>query len=117
MNSVERGKPLYVYCLLFAHLYAAVVHYSRNDMIDQEPPHEIPDRRPSPRWPEHGAIEFKDVSMSYRPGLPNVLHSLSMVIKGGEKIGVVGRTGAGKSSLALTLLRIVEYSGSIIVDG
>jgi ATP-binding cassette subfamily C (CFTR/MRP) protein 1 len=86
-------------------------------LITQEPPHEIPDRRPSPHWPEHGAIEFKDVSMSYRPGLPNVLHSLSLEIKGGEKVGVVGRTGAGKSSLALTLLRIVDYSGSIVVDG
>lgn len=55
--------------------------------------------------------------MAYRPGLPNVLHGISLHINGGEKIGVVGRTGAGKSSLALCLLRIAEYSGSITVDG
>lgn len=54
--------------------------------------------------------------MAYRPGLPNVLHGISLQIKAGEKIGVVGRTGAGKSSLTLCLLRIVEYLGQIIVD-
>ena len=46
---------------------------------------------PPPSWPESGAIEFKDVEMRYRPGLPLVLKGLSMSIKGGEKIGVVGR--------------------------
>lgn len=70
-----------------------VVHYSRGDRIDQEAPHEIPDKKPTPEWPTHGAISFKEVSMTYRPGLPNVLHGVSMDIKGGEKIGVVGRTG------------------------
>jgi ABC-type dipeptide/oligopeptide/nickel transport system ATPase component len=54
--------------------------------------------------------------MAYRPGLPNVLHAISLKIQAGEKIGVVGRTGAGKSSLTLCLLRIVEYLGEIIVD-
>ncbi|KAG6831801.1 hypothetical protein H0H92_007478 [Tricholoma furcatifolium] len=100
MNSVER-----------------VVHYSQAKQIDQEAPYEIPENTPAPEWPQTGAIEFKDIEMSYRPGLPKVLHGLSLQIKGGEKIGVVGRTGAGKSSLALTLLRLVEYSGSIIIDG
>jgi ATP-binding cassette, subfamily C (CFTR/MRP), member 1 len=55
--------------------------------------------------------------MQYRPGLPNVLHGISMAIRGGEKIGIVGRTGAGKSSITLALLRIVEYTGSITIDG
>lgn len=54
--------------------------------------------------------------MSYRKGLPNVLHDISLSINGGEKIGVVGRTGAGKSSLTLCLLRIVEFAGSIVID-
>ncbi|KAJ7811652.1 P-loop containing nucleoside triphosphate hydrolase protein, partial [Mycena leptocephala] len=67
-------------------------------------------------WPAHGALEFKDVTMAYRPGLPNVLHGISLKIQAGEKIGVVGHTGAGKSSLTLCLLRIVEYLGEIIVD-
>ncbi|KXN81322.1 Multidrug resistance-associated protein 1 [Leucoagaricus sp. SymC.cos] len=90
---------------------------SRRDLIEQEAPHEIPENKPAETWPRQGSIEFKDVKMSYRPGLPHVLHGISLEIKGGEKIGVVGRTGAGKSSLALTLLRIVEYSGQINIDG
>jgi ABC-type multidrug transport system fused ATPase/permease subunit len=85
--------------------------------MEQEGLHEIPERKPHPEWPEAGAIEFKDLEMRYRPGLPNVLHGISMSIRGGEKIGIVGRTGAGKSSITLALLRIVEYSGSIIIDG
>ena len=68
-----------------------VLQYSRGDVIDQEAPHEIPDSKPAPEWPAKGAIEFKDVTMRYRPGLPLVLKSLSMQVKGGEKIGVVGR--------------------------
>ncbi|KAG6837247.1 hypothetical protein H0H93_012642 [Arthromyces matolae] len=100
MNSVER-----------------VVHYTEKERIDQEALHEIPAEAPPADWPQRGAIEFENVEMSYRPGLPKVLHGLSMQIKAGEKIGVVGRTGAGKSSLALTILRLVEYTGSIIIDG
>lgn len=54
---------------------------------------------PEPSWPKNGAITFKDVSMAYRPGLPKVLHNISFEVKAGEKVGIVGRTGAGKSSL------------------
>jgi ABC-type multidrug transport system fused ATPase/permease subunit len=56
--------------------------------------------------------------MAYRPGLPNVLRSINIKIKGGEKVGVCGRTGSGKSSLIATLLRLVELQkGSIVIDG
>lgn len=85
--------------------------------MKQEAPHEIPENKPAADWPQQGAIEFKELSMRYRPGLPNVLHGISMSISGGEKIGIVGRTGAGKSSITLALLRIVEYMGSITIDG
>ncbi|KAI0768143.1 ABC protein [Trametes elegans] len=95
-----------------------IVEYSRDDQIPQEAPHEIPDNKPPAEWPAQGAIEFKEVVMRYREGLPFVLKGLSMQVHGGEKIGVVGRTGAGKSSLMLALFRIVELSsGSIVVDG
>ncbi|KAG1832564.1 ABC protein [Suillus subalutaceus] len=101
MNSVER-----------------LVQYVEGDTIPQEAPHEIQERKPLAQWPEHGAVEFNDVKMAYRPGLPNVLRGISIKIGGGEKIGVVGRTGAGKSSLMLALFRIVELSGgSITIDG
>jgi ABC-type multidrug transport system fused ATPase/permease subunit len=69
-------------------------------------------------WPEKGEIVFDDVQMRYRAGLPLVLHGLSMHVKAGERIGVVGRTGAGKSSIMSTLFRLVELSGGkITIDG
>jgi len=69
-----------------------VVQYVKGDTIPQEAPHEIEGRKPPPQWPEHGAVEFNDVKMSYRPGLPNVLKGISVKVRGGEKIGVVGRS-------------------------
>ncbi|PRP77615.1 hypothetical protein PROFUN_00476 [Planoprotostelium fungivorum] len=74
--------------------------------------------RPPHGWPENGVIEFKDVKLRYRPGLDLVLKGVTMKIQSKEKIGVVGRTGAGKSSLMLALFRFVELdSGSITIDG
>jgi len=73
-------------------LHLTVAHYVDGDMIPQEAPHEIAERKPPACWPEHGAVEFNDVKMAYRPGLPNVLKGISVKVKGGEKIGVVGRS-------------------------
>ncbi|KAI9447656.1 ABC transporter [Lactarius indigo] len=99
MNSVER-----------------IVYYARN--LEQEPPHEIPDKKPPTPWPIHGKLEINEAVLKYRPELPQVLKGLSMSIEGGEKIGIVGRTGAGKSSIMVALFRIVELeSGSISIDG
>lgn len=68
-----------------------VVSYARSEAIPQEAPHEIEEKKPEPSWPQHGSIKFDKITMSYRPGLPNVLKGISLDIKGGEKIGVVGR--------------------------
>lgn len=68
-----------------------VVHYSRGKDIAQEAPHEIPENKPDASWPKDGAISFENITMSYRPGLPNVLKGISLDVNGGEKIGVVGR--------------------------
>jgi len=70
-------------------------------------------------WPTIGEIEFDHVSMSYRPGLDLVLKEVSFKIKGGESVGIAGRTGAGKSSLTTTLFRIVDplANGKILIDG
>ncbi|KAG8702705.1 hypothetical protein FRC09_004597 [Ceratobasidium sp. 395] len=93
-----------------------ILHYAQR--VEQEAPYEIPDKEPPASWPENGEVELKDVVMSYRPGLPAVLRGLSLRVKGGEKIGIVGRTGAGKSSIMAALYRIVELtSGSILLDG
>lgn len=82
-------------------------------------PQEADHSRPAPQgWPEHGAIRFDDIDMAYRPGLPTVLKSVSLGIRAGERIGVVGRTGSGKSSLTVALYRLCELSaGTISIDG
>lgn len=93
-----------------------VLHYS--GQLEQEAPHEVNATKPPLSWPASGSVHFDQVVMSYRPGLPSVLKGLSLQIKAGEKIGIVGRTGAGKSSMMQALLRIVELtSGKIIIDG
>ncbi|KAG2236972.1 hypothetical protein INT48_002041 [Thamnidium elegans] len=72
----------------------------------------------SPMWPEKGLIEFRDYATRYRPGLDLALRDLSFTVAPREKIGIIGRTGAGKSSLSLSLFRIVEAAkGSIFIDG
>merc|ERR1712087_186187 len=64
-----------------------------------------------------GCIRFQDVSLVYRPELPPALHGCSFEIPGGSKMGVIGRTGAGKSSLFVVLFRLVECAGgSVFVD-
>eukprot|EP00978_Attheya_sp_CCMP212_P023150 scaffold70236_cov57-Attheya_sp.AAC.1 len=101
MNSVER-----------------ILYYSEN--IEREAPDVIPEKDPDPTtWPSAGCLEFKNISMRYRDG-PLVLKDISFNLRGGEKIGVCGRTGSGKSSLMIALFRICEPEpdgGSIIIDG
>jgi len=75
-------------------------------------------RDPPTSWPAAGRIRFRDVSMRYRPDLPPALRQVSADISPLEKIGIVGRTGSGKSSLVATLFRFIELdSGSITLDG
>ncbi len=95
---------------------------------------EIPDSQPPKTWPEQGSIEFEWVEhwclrssvadthshldMRYRPELELILKDVCVKIQGGERVGICGRTGAGKSSLAHALFRIIEpASGSILIDG
>uniref|UniRef100_A0A7S1JR02 ABC transporter domain-containing protein n=1 Tax=Vitrella brassicaformis TaxID=1169539 RepID=A0A7S1JR02_9ALVE len=72
------------------------------------------DHRPPPDWPQQGAIEFKNYQMRYRPGLPLVLKGINLSIRPGERVGIVGRTGAGKSSMLASLLRLVEPAGGVV---
>lgn len=65
---------------------------------------------PSDKWPEKGSISFEDVHLAYREGLPPVLCGVSFKIHPGEKVRIVGRTGAGKSSLVQALIRQVAIS-------
>lgn len=70
-------------------------------------------------WPNKGEIKMQNLCMRYRPGLPLVLDNLSVEIKAGDKIGIVGRTGAGKSSIMLALFRMMEpeEGSKIYIDG
>ena len=69
-------------------------------------------------WPSQGMIKFESYSARYRPGLDLVISDISCEIKSMEKIGIVGRTGAGKSSVTLSLFRIIEAAnGGITIDG
>ncbi|KIP09393.1 hypothetical protein PHLGIDRAFT_534837 [Phlebiopsis gigantea 11061_1 CR5-6] len=73
---------------------------------------------PPASWPDQGKIEFNEVELAYREGLPLVLQGVTFEVNAGEKVGVVGRTGAGKSSLLQALFRIVNVkAGSITIDG
>ncbi|KAJ7630119.1 multidrug resistance-associated ABC transporter [Mycena polygramma] len=73
---------------------------------------------PPSSWPDRGEIHFKNAEMAYREGLPLVLKGVTFDVRPGEKIGIVGRTGAGKSSLLQALFRMVELqSGEINIDG
>ncbi|XP_011636993.1 multidrug resistance-associated protein 1 isoform X2 [Pogonomyrmex barbatus] len=72
---------------------------------------------PPKEWPKHGRVDFKDFKVRYREGLDLVLNGLTFSVLGGEKVGIVGRTGAGKSSLTLALFRIIEAAnGKILID-
>ena len=97
MNSVERVKE-YI------------------DNVKPEPPM-ITDVRPPEGWPTEGKIEFKDAKLRYRDG-PLVMKGVNLTVEPHEKVGIVGRTGAGKSTMMIALFRITDLcEGSIAIDG
>eukprot|EP00946_MAST-07B_sp_MAST-7B-sp1_P004980 g4980.t1 len=87
--------------------------------LQQEPPHETAmEFKPHENWPSKGEIRFEEAVLSYRDDLSPALTGLSVTIEAGKKVGIVGRTGAGKSTIATALFRLRELtSGKILVDG
>ncbi|KAF2231926.1 multidrug resistance-associated protein 1 [Viridothelium virens] len=88
-----------------------VLEYAR---LPSEAPEVISKNRPPISWPAHGEVNFDHYSTRYRPGLDLVLKNINLKIRSREKIGVVGRTGAGKSSLTLALFRVIEPAEGVI---
>ncbi|KAL6841171.1 hypothetical protein ACP4OV_029140 [Aristida adscensionis] len=96
----------------------AVERVNQFSNLPSEAAWKIEDHLPSPNWPTHGDIEIKDLKVRYRPNTPLILKGINLRISGGEKIGVVGRTGSGKSTLIQALFRLVEPTeGTMIIDG
>lgn len=84
----------------------------------QEAAFSVPQVDPLPSWPPEGEIIFQDYATRYRNGMDLVLRGVSFHIRPQQKVGIVGRTGAGKSSLTLALFRIIEAAqGAIFIDG
>lgn len=84
--------------------------------LESEAPWET-QRRPPPDWPSKGLVTFDRVSFSYSDDGPVVLQNLKVMFRPREKVGIVGRTGAGKSSLISALFRLAEPQGKIYIDG
>lgn len=75
-------------------------------------------KRSNPNWPTDGEIVFDDVTLKPRPTTDSMIEGLSFKIESGERIAIIGRTGAGKSTIFLSLSRVVEIlSGQICIDG
>lgn len=88
------------------------------DLPIEGAPHAVAQQEPPLCWPQHGALSFDQVEMRYQPHLPPALKSISLEIQPGEKLGIIGRTGSGKSSVILACFRMVEASGgTLTLDG
>lgn len=86
--------------------------------IPSEAPLVIQDCRPTPEWPSEGKIELNNLHIQYDPAAPIVLKGVTCVFPGHKKIGIVGRTGSGKSTMVRALFRAVEpLRGCIVIDG
>ncbi|XP_056344269.1 ATP-binding cassette sub-family C member 10 [Oenanthe melanoleuca] len=97
-----------------------MVSVERTEEYTTDTPMEPQDKlvQVSADWPSEGLVEFEQVVLAYRTGLPNALDGVSFTVYPGEKLGIVGRTGSGKSTLFLALFRMVEMkSGRILLDG
>ncbi|CAN7940672.1 unnamed protein product [Ixodes hexagonus] len=108
-------------CLMVFSALQAVVGFERCvDYTELPPEYDFSvEAQSAPEWPREGKVEFVSYRASYKPGiLPDVLKGITFTVNPTEKVGVVGRTGAGKSSLVMALLRVLKSShGCILIDG
>ncbi|KAJ3708975.1 hypothetical protein LUZ61_012680 [Rhynchospora tenuis] len=101
-----------------ANLIISVERLNQYMNIESEGPEVIEESRPPPNWPDVGTVELQDLKIRYRPNTPLVLRGITCTFQGSHKIGIVGRTGSGKTTLIGALFRLVEPSGGkIVIDG
>ncbi|CAN1300407.1 ABC transporter C family member 10 [Linum perenne] len=104
-------------CLL-SNLIISVERLEQYTHIASEAPEVIPNNRPQPTWPAIGKLEISNLKVRYRQNAPLVLKGISFTVEGGHKVGIVGRTGSGKTTLISALFRLVDFEqGKIIIDG
>lgn len=88
------------------------------DYAEELPQEPATGKAPPPEWPSAGAIRFDNLDMRYAPDLPLVIKNVTFDVAPGERVGIVGRTGAGKSSITNALFRLVEpCGGKVFIDG
>uniref|UniRef100_A0A2C9JNJ0 Uncharacterized protein n=1 Tax=Biomphalaria glabrata TaxID=6526 RepID=A0A2C9JNJ0_BIOGL len=115
---IAMGEPFEFYMRVSADLETQMTSVERvlnYCKLEQEPP-KVSDKPPSPDWPVIGAVTFTNLSLKYSAEAPFVLKKLDCHIKGKEKVGIVGRTGSGKSSLISALFRLAQPKGTIYID-
>jgi len=102
----------------FQNALVSVERLMKQANSDPKDPQFVRDSDPSDEWPSQGAIEFKDVSFKYRDDMPTRLFNFDLSVKAGEKIGICGRSGSGKSTITMSLFRMYDHiDGSILIDG
>ncbi|KAF3778702.1 ABC transporter C family member 8 [Nymphaea thermarum] len=106
------------WCSNLANYIISVERIQQFMNLPTEAPYIVDDNRPPSTWPENGKIELRDLKIRYRPNAPLVLKGITCSLEAGHRIGVVGRTGSGKTTLISALLRLVEpVGGRILIDG
>mmetsp|Transcript_18687 Transcript_18687/g.53532 ORF Transcript_18687/g.53532 Transcript_18687/m.53532 type:complete len:1121 (-) Transcript_18687:563-3925(-) len=126
LNLSVSTNYLCIYTPQFEAAMTSVERIDEYSQLPEEPCYNQPTDKTTTAptgWPSNGAIEFRGTCLRYRPGLPRALRGLWLSIEGGERVALVGRTGAGKSSVAVALFRLVEpwselgEGSGILVDG